>query len=278
MKLFVSLSTVFFSFLLFAVSSLSVAQDQNYGAAEEVSAEVQQAIRKSFKVSRPSLTLQSISSSVIEGLYEVQIANGPVLYSTPDGKHFVLGDLFAATSGGFINLAEQARESGRAELMATVSTDDMIIFAPKDRPSKAEIMVFTDVDCFYCQKFHQEIPDLNRLGIEVRYLAYPRAGVGSGSYKKIVSAWCADDKQVAMTKLKARQRIADNICADNPVEAQMKLGKQVGVSGTPALVTTTGRLMPGYMPALQLASALGIAVDPVLAAELQQQQPTAKKQ
>ncbi|WP_339339483.1 DsbC family protein [uncultured Oceanicoccus sp.] len=277
MKLFASLPTVALGCLLFALSSLSIAQNQSSGAAETVSAEIQQAIRKSFKASRPSLTLQSINSSAIEGLYEVQIANGPVLYSTPDGKHFVLGDLFATTSGGFINLAEQARESGRTELMATVSVDDMIIFAPKDQPSKAEIVVFTDVDCFYCQKFHQEIPDLNRLGIEVRYLAYPRAGIGSDSYKKIASAWCADDRQAAMTKLKARQRIPYDICPDNPVEAQMKLGKQMGVSGTPALVTTTGRLMPGYMPALQLASALGIAVDPDVATELQRQQPTANK-
>lgn len=271
MKLFASLSTSAFGFLLFAIASLSSAQGQAYGATEAVSAEIQQAIRKSFKASRPGLTLQSISTSAIEGLYTVQIANGPVLYSTSDGKYFVLGDLFEAAPDGFINLAERVREEGRAELMATVSADDMIIFAPKEQPSKATIMVFTDVDCFYCQKLHQEVPDLNRLGIEVRYLAYPRAGIGSDSYKKIASAWCADDRQAAMTKLKARQRIPDNVCPDNPVEAQFQLGQQVGVSGTPALVTTAGRLMPGYMPALQLAGALGIAVDPALAAELQQQ-------
>ncbi len=277
MKLFASLSMVASGLFLLALSSLSLAQGEANAAPAAVSADVQAAIRASFKASRPGLTLQSISTSEIEGLYAVKIANGPVLYSTRDGKYFVLGDLFEAAPGGFINLAERAREGGRAELMASINTSDMIVFAPKDQPAKAAIMVFTDVDCFYCQKLHQEVPDLNRLGIEVRYLAYPRAGIGSDSYKKIASAWCAEDKQTAMTKLKTRQRIPTNVCPGNPVEAQFKLGQQVGVSGTPAMVTTEGRLMPGYMPALQLASALGIAVDPVLAAELQQKQAASKK-
>ncbi len=275
MKLFASLPVLTAALLMLAVSSLSVAQAQAVPAIAP--AEVQSAIKASFKASRPGLTLQSISASEIPGLYAVQVANGPVLYTTADGKYFVLGDLYQAAPGGFINLAERAREGGRAELMATLKPEDMIIFAPADQPAKAAIMVFTDVDCFYCQKLHQEVPDLNRLGIEVRYLAYPRAGIGSNSYKKIASAWCADDKQAAMTKLKNRQRIPTNVCPGNPVEAHFKLGQRVGVSGTPAMVTTEGRLMPGYMPALQLASALGIAVDPELAAELQKKQAAAKK-
>jgi thiol:disulfide interchange protein DsbC len=233
---------------------------------------VDSAIRASFRSSRPELNISSIIASEISGLYAVQISNGPILYATGDGKHFVLGDLYQVAPGGFVNLAEKAREGDRAEQMAQVNRDDMIIFSPEQQPTKASIMVFTDVDCFYCQKLHKEVPDLNRLGIEVRYLAYPRAGIGSDAYKKIASAWCAADQQQAMTKLKNRERIPTNVCAGNPVAAQFKLGQQVGVNGTPALVTDTGRLMPGYMPALQLAAALGVAVDPLLAAELQAKQ------
>ena len=49
--------------------------------------------------------------------------------------------------------------------------------------------IFTDIDCGYCRKLHKEVPELNRLGVAVRYLAYPRAGIGSISYDKAVSAW-----------------------------------------------------------------------------------------
>ena len=255
-------------------ASVTVAQPlANAGAPAKdvVSKDVETAIRASFKASRPELGISSIAGSEISGLYAVQIINGPVLYATGDGQHFVLGDLYQVAPGGFVNLAEKAREGSRAQEMAGVSDGEMIIFSPKETV-KASIMVFTDVDCFYCQKLHQEVPDLNRLGIEVRYLAYPRAGIGSESYKKIASAWCAADKLDAMTKLKNRERIVTNVCPGNPVAAQFKLGQRIGVSGTPALITETGRLMPGYMPALQLAAALGVPVAPELAAELQAKQ------
>ncbi|WP_235015452.1 DsbC family protein [Oceanicoccus sp. KOV_DT_Chl] len=257
------------------MSSVVVAQAAP--AAIEGETAIAETIKTSLLASRPGLSVESIKASPIAGLYAVQIANGPVLYSTADGKYFVLGDLYQVAVGGFVNLAEQERESGRAELMAGVNMADMIVFSPKQQPAKASIMVFTDVDCFYCQKLHQEVPDLNRLGIEVRYLAYPRAGIGSDSYKKIASAWCAKDKQEALTKLKNRQPITTNVCATNPVAAQFSLGQQVGVTGTPALITEQGRLMPGYMPALQLASALGVPVDPEIAAELQAKQAAQKQ-
>ncbi len=226
-------------------------------------------ITASFRASRPDLDIESVKPSPIKGMYVVQVSNGPVLYATKDGKYFVLGDLYEIAEGGFINLAEKEREVDRAELMAQVKTEDMIIFSPEEQPAKASVMVFTDVDCFYCQKLHFEVPDLNRLGIEVRYLAYPRAGIGSDSFKKIASAWCAKDPQEAITKLKNREKIPMNVCSDNPVAEQFMLGQKAGVNGTPALITPEGRLMPGYMPALQLAAALGVEVAPELVQELQ---------
>lgn len=275
------LGRIVIALFLTSVANLTAAQpmapaadSHSLGAAPPA---VDNAIRASFKASRPELNINTITASEISGLYAVQISNGPVLYVTADGQHFVLGDLYQVAPGGFINLAEKARESGRAEQLAQIKTDDMIIFSPK-QPAKAAVMVFTDVDCFYCQKLHKEVPDLNRLGIEVRYLAYPRAGIGSESYKKIASAWCAKDKQTAMTKLKNRERINRNVCPENPVAEQFKLGQRMGVSGTPALVTSSGQLMPGYMPALQLAAALGVAVEPELAAELQAKQAAAQPQ
>jgi thiol:disulfide interchange protein DsbC len=264
MKKFPGLMATVFGLL---ASMLVVAADEPVAAVPDIAA-IKSAVEMKFQQSRPELKLESVESSPIAGLYAVKIINGPVVYATADGSHFVMGDLFAVGPGGFVNLAEQQREGGRAELMAEVKTQDMIIFSPAELPAKAYVTVFTDVDCFYCQKLHKEMVDINRLGIEVRYMAFPRAGVGSDSYKKIASAWCAKNPQDAMTKLKLRQPIPNKVCPDNPVAAQYALGQKVGVTGTPALISENGRLMPGYMPALQLARALGVEVDPALASEL----------
>ncbi len=206
---------------------------------------------------RPDLVVKSVRPSVATGLFEVSIAGGLTVYSTADGDFFVLGDLFAVDIKGLVNVSEQQRDVERQELLSAVAADDMIIFAA-DGERRGVLTVFTDVDCFYCQKLHQEVPTLNKMGVEVRYLAYPRAGVGSDSFRKIASAWCAEDPQQAITSLKNRQDIPENVCPGNPVADQFMLGQQAGVRGTPALVLESGQLLPGYMTAEVITQRMGI--------------------
>ena len=94
-------------------------------------------------------------------------------------------------------------------------------------------------------------------GIEVSYLAYPRAGVGSSSYNKIVKAWCAKDKNNAMTRLKTGQSVDSPSC-DNPVAEQYQLAVDLGIRGTPAIILENGQLISGYQPAASLAAILGL--------------------
>lgn len=221
--------------------------------AEDPQAEL---ILKALSAARPDLQYEQPRPSPMAGLYEVQVKGGPLLYIDADGRHFIAGDLFAVQKSGFVNLAEQGRQKERAELIAAVKPEDMIIFAPEN--PKATIAVFTDVDCGYCRKLHSEVAELNELGIAVHYLAFPRAGLGSPSFRKIASAWCAKDPGAALTSLKNGEEIPENVCADNPVAAQILLGEKVGVNGTPALVLEDGTLVPGYRPAKELAKLLGI--------------------
>lgn len=275
MKYVLKTLTAGFLLQLLAMASLVSAQAAEEAAVPTatVSPAIRKTITENLQKSRPTLTVESVNPTPVDNLYAVKVVNGPTLFVTGDGRYFVLGDLYEITDQGYVNLAEQEREGARAEILAGVNTDDMIIFAPAEQPAKAVIMVFTDVDCYYCQKLHREVPDLNLIGIEVRYMAFPRAGIGSESYRKIVSAWCAKDRKSALTKLKNRESIPSNQCADNPVAEQFKLGNAVGVSGTPALITPDGKLMPGYVPALQLAKALGVEVDPQLAKDIAARHP-----
>ncbi|HKI74127.1 MAG TPA: thioredoxin fold domain-containing protein [Pseudomonadales bacterium] len=210
-----------------------------------------------LKKSRPDLPIVNIKKSRLPGFYEVSIGEGRTLYVTDDAKHFIMGDLFSVDDKGFTNLSEEDRAVDRKKLMATVADKDTIIFSPPKDKVKATISVFTDVDCPYCRKFHQEVPELNSMGIAVRYLAYPRAGVGSAAYKKMVSAWCSDDPHKALTMEKAGHDVAPRTCP-NPVAAEYKLGNEVGVTGTPTLVYEDGTLVPGYLPAKVLAKSLGV--------------------
>lgn len=226
---------------------------------------VEETISKGLRAAQPNLILQSATQVEGQALYEVELTSGQVLYSTPDGKFFVYGSLFEAMPGQLVDLTAKRGDAKRQKLLAAVNSEDMVVFQSKGE-QKAVVNVFTDVDCGYCRKLHREVPRLNELGITVRYLAYPRAGVYSdqkrtkytGSYKKLKSVWCDSDRPAAMSKAKATGFIKENLNCDAPIEAQLALGEQFGVRGTPALVFETGELVPGYMPADELAKKLGL--------------------
>lgn len=203
----------------------------------------------------PSLDITEVKKSEIDGLYSV-IANGQTLFSNKDGSFFITGELYSAVGGKLINLSEVKREQTRADQLAGIKPSDKIVFPAKGE-TKARIAVFTDIDCGYCRKLHKEVPKMNEMGIEVSYLAYPRAGIGSESYNKIVSAYCAKDQLKALTDAKQGKTI-DSITCENPVAAQLQLGQEMGVTGTPAIVLETGQLVPGYMPADRLGKLLGV--------------------
>ena len=205
---------------------------------------------------RSGLEIERIKETPVPGLYEVLLNGNRTLYISADGNYFLVGDMYEVSSEGIVNLPELARQEKRKELMAKVDATSMISFKPASG-LLATVSVFTDVDCTYCRKLHREMRQYHKKGIEVRYLAYPRAGIGSESYKKTVSAWCSSDPQRAITTLKRGDNIPSRTCP-NPVAAQYELGDRVGVTGTPSIVLSDGRMLPGYLSAEKLAEELGI--------------------
>lgn len=190
----------------------------------------------------------SVRPGPMEGYYELAFG-ARVVYVSADGRYLLLGQVFDTQA--MANLTEQRREALRLEMLAATGRDTMIRFAPDD--PKHEVYVFTDTHCGYCRKLHDEVPELNELGVAVNYLAYP--AISPRSRPDAVSVWCADDQQQAMTRAKAGESIDDRQC-DNPVDAHFALGKDLGVRGTPAIITDSGEMLPGYVPARQLVRQL----------------------
>jgi thiol:disulfide interchange protein DsbC len=105
------------------------------------------------------------------------------------------------------------------------------------------------------------VPALNEKGVEVRYFLYPRAGLASNSAKKLENIWCAKNRQDAMTRVKSGQSVDSKTC-ENPIKDHVALGQQMGLTGTPLIITGNGSRINGYRPADQLyAQLLSEAVD-----------------
>jgi len=209
-----------------------------------------QAIRQTLQSVQPDLPIEAIAESAMPGLYQIQLKGGRLLYASADGQFVMQGFLYQFKNGQAVNLTEQVESRSIAKEINAIPASEMVIFAPKE--AKSHITVFTDTDCGYCQKLHSEVPELNRLGIEVRYVAFPRQGVGSHGYNTLVNVWCAKDRKVAMNQAKSREELPTATC-ENPVAKQYQLGQTIGVNGTPAIVLANGQLIPGYQPAPDLA-------------------------
>ncbi len=198
----------------------------------------------------PSLTIKSIQTTPVNGVYEVTIG-GDILYVSEDGKYLFQGHLIDVAARK--DLTEAKLSEVRKQTLAALGEDQTITFKA-DNP-KYDVYVFTDIDCGYCRKLHSEIDQYLAQGINIHYLFYPRAGIGSESYKKAVTVWCSDDRQKALTDAKQGKKMDYKSC-DNPVDKHMQLGQEFGARGTPMIVTRQGTVFPGYVPAQRLAQAL----------------------
>lgn len=198
---------------------------------------------------------KDIKVSPIPGIYQVSMPPR-VYYVSADGRYVINGDLFDVAANK--NLSQAARNESTAKKISSVNEDSMIVFGKENL--KHTVTVFTDIDCGYCRKLHHEVKKYNELGIRVRYMAYPRAGVGSPSFKKAEAVWCSKDKEKAMTKAKDGVDIDSKEC-DNPVRDQFELGNALGIRGTPAIILENGELIPGYAPATQLLHTINKAVN-----------------
>ena len=214
--------------------------------AEEPPAAVIDALEKIV----PGIPPDRVELSALSGLYEVSY--GPtVVYVSADGRFLLQGDLVEIESR--TNYTRERQRAHRRERMASVDEADTIVFGPPD--AKYTVDVFTDIDCPYCVRLHQQMSEYNRLGVRIRYLAFPRAGIGSPSYDKYVAAWCSEDQQAALSDAKNGVRLPSKQC-DNPVEKQFALGRAVGVRGTPSLILENGELVPGFVPPSELIEML----------------------
>ncbi|WP_338526094.1 thioredoxin fold domain-containing protein [Pseudomonas batumici] len=234
------LTQIFAAAALALVSTLALADDT-----------AEQAIRKSLDSLQLETPVESITASPLAGLYEVKLKGSRVLYASADGQFVMQGYLFQLKDGKPVNLTEKTERLGVAKLINGIPVAETVVY-PAIGETKSHITVFTDTTCPYCHKLHAEVPALNKMGIEVRYVAFPRQGLGSPGDEQLQAVWCSTDKKAAMDKMVDGQEIKAAKCA-NPVSKQFALGQSIGVNGTPAIILADGQVIPGYQPAAQVA-------------------------
>lgn len=224
----------------------------NDAAASEIKGKIQQRF--------PEFSVDIVRKSPYAGLYEV-IVGDEVMYVSPDAEFLIFqGTMLGLAGERPVNLTQQTkseidnlRAPMRAQELAKLDPKTLLTF--KASNPKYTINIFTDIDCGYCQKLHRDVPKLNELGITVNYLAFPRSGIPSPGFDKLVSVWCAANPQKAMTLAKNREAIEPKTCKHG-LDKHFELVRKFGLGGTPAIVLKDGTLLGGYVPPEQLLEIL----------------------
>lgn len=239
-----------FVIVLFAGSQFAMA------AQTEIEV-VKTSLKKLIKVDPDSVKLTQV-----DGLYEVAYGS-KIVYMTKDGNFLIEGDVYDVKKG--VNLTENVRQVGRKKVIDSIDQKYVISFAPKDGKTKHVVTAFTDIDCGYCRKLHKEMKQYNDLGIEMRYVSFPRSGPKTESYYKAVAVWCAKDRNKAMTfakggakldQLKNLEQVKDAKDCQKAVDRHLAKAREIGITGTPTLFMENGQIIPGYVPAQRLIQML----------------------
>jgi len=225
-----------------------------FPAASAAGSSVEEAIAARL----PGIEVEQIRPTPIAGLWEISVGQ-QVVYVSEDGRYLVRGDIIDMMTSQSLTEERvgELHDLMTQRLLSALEKDfdesRMIVFSP-EKP-KHTVTVFTDIDCGFCRRLHRDIDDYTALGIKVRYVFLPLAGPGSASWAKADAVWCSADRNDAMTRAKLGEDVqATEPCEDTPVAEHYRLSRDLGIQGTPALVTEDGEFRSGYLPAEQLAA------------------------
>lgn len=199
------------------------------------------------------LQVNEVVPADIEGLVEVQTSGG-VLFASPTGDYFLAGTLYKLDGSGRYEDVLAKRQAPINAKKIEAQKANMIEFKAADE--KYVVSVFTDITCGYCVRLHSQMQGYNDLGITVRYMAYPRQGPTGDVADQMASIWGAQDPQAAMGDGKIKRSFPekgkDFAKYQDIVKQQFALGRELGVSGTPALFLPNGEMVGGYLPPAEL--------------------------
>lgn len=214
----------------------------------------QETVQTALNSLAPGVRVDSVRESVLPGFYEAS-AGGRYVYVSKDGRHVLDGALYDVKARR--DLTALARATARKQAIDRLGPDKRIIFAPADAARvRHTVTVFTDPDCPYCRRFHEQMAAYNAEGIAVEYLFLPLS-IHPEASRKAQAVWCAADRRKAFDHAMAGEDPGSATCP-NPVAEVSRVAASLGITGTPTILAADGSQIPNQAAASpqQLAAEL----------------------
>jgi len=189
-------------------------------------------------------------------LLEVTIGARSV-FASNDGRYLYVGKVIDTQDK--VDISEELAQAHRQNKLAMFDNSNQLSF-PATIKEQYEVTLFTDIDCGYCRRFHNNMAQYNALGIRINYLMLPRAGKNSTSYHKTVAVLCSTNPQENMTlamqgKYSVPTSAKDTRCRSK-LNEQMLLANELGITATPTILFANGKIIEGVVSPEQLLAQL----------------------
>ena len=210
----------------------------HFAVADEVS------LKKAIEVAYPKFKVDSVVKTPYAGLYEV-FMGGQIIY-TDEKLSFIIAE------GRLVDPKSKKDVTGeRLEELTKIDFNslplDKAIKIVKGNGSR-KLVVFSDVDCPYCKQLERK--ELSSItDVTIYTFLYPIDQLHPDAANKSRSIWCATNREKAWTDwiLKDQLPTSTGKC-EVPLEKVGELARKFGITGTPALIFSDGKRVPGAVP------------------------------
>ena len=189
-----------------------------------------------------------------EQLYLVNVQQ-QTFFTSSDGRYLYLGQVIDTLEK--VDLLEVAKQSKRKQQIASIPRSQLLSYQAENEHHV--ITVFTDIDCPFCRKLHQNIPELNSRGVTVDYVMIPRGTKGTGAFNKTAQLLCAKNANRAMDQAmhtgNANGKKQTTAC-DSKLNQQIQLARTFGFSSTPTILLENGKALAGLITPDELMNEL----------------------
>jgi thiol:disulfide interchange protein DsbC len=199
----------------------------------------------------PNVKVLDVRMTPLKSMWEIDIESngrkGPV-YLDFTKRYLISGQIVDIKAKR--NITKETEEDLNRVNVSQIPLGDALVMG--DRNAKKKVIVFTDPECPFCAKIHQElkkvVAERKDIAFFIKMFPLPIHKDAAEKSKTIV---CEKSLKL-LDEAYEKKPLPKAKCKASAVDENIKLGKKLGISGTPALVMPDGRVISGYRDAKAL--------------------------
>lgn len=211
-------------------------------------------IKTKLQAQFPNAKVGEVSTTPIGGLYEVVLNGRHVVYVDRSVKYLMDGEMVDLQQK--LSLTQKrVQELSKVDFNSLPFNDAIKIVRGN---GSRKMAVFSDVDCPFCKRLENEgLKDLT--DVTIYNFLMPLDQLHPDAARKSALVWCAPDQAKAWRELMLEGKLpeGDDKCA-TPLARTSELARTLGITGTPAIVFPSGKLVPGAIPRADIERELAV--------------------